>query len=204
MKYQGDLIFSKNLSFIPVDLRYGPDGGMYVCDWYNPIKGHAQYSLRDKRRDRIAGRIFRILPKWAKPQKAPRFHGASISELLEILKRPEYRYRYWAKRELREKDPVELRAALDKWVANLDSADSRYRHTNSKLCGLIAISNLLTTSYLRNFLPVTIIMRAPLLPNNCAISLPDYREKRVPNCFVRLRMTRMVLCAWKLLLPRAM
>ena len=71
--YQGDLIFSKNLSFIPVDLRYGPDGGMYVCDWYNPIKGHAQYSLRDKRRDRIAGRIFRILPKGAKPQKAPAF-----------------------------------------------------------------------------------------------------------------------------------
>ncbi len=143
--YQGDLIFSKNLSFIPVDLRYGPDGGMYVCDWYNPIKGHAQYSLRDKRRDRIAGRIFRILPKGAKPQKAPRFHGASISELLEILKRPEYRYRYWAKRELREKDPVELRAALDKWVANLDSADSRYRH--HQLEALWAYRNIKSANY---------------------------------------------------------
>ncbi len=126
--YQGDLVFSKNLSFIPVDLRYGPDGGMYVCDWYNPIKGHAQYSLRDKRRDRIAGRIFRILPKGAKPQQMPKIHGASITELLDILKRPEYRYRYWAKRELREKQPKALRAALDKWVAALDPADPHYRH----------------------------------------------------------------------------
>ena len=48
-EYVGDIIFSTNLSFIPVDLRYGPRGAMYVCDWYNPIKGHAQYSLRDER-----------------------------------------------------------------------------------------------------------------------------------------------------------
>ncbi len=43
-EYVSDLIFSRNLSFIPVDLGYGPRGAMYVCDWYNPIKGHAHYS----------------------------------------------------------------------------------------------------------------------------------------------------------------
>ena len=32
-EYQFDIIFSRNLSFIPVDLRYGPRGAMYVCDW---------------------------------------------------------------------------------------------------------------------------------------------------------------------------
>ena len=31
-EYVSDLIFSTNLSFIPVDLRYGPRGAMYVCD----------------------------------------------------------------------------------------------------------------------------------------------------------------------------
>ena len=60
---------------------------MYVCDWYNPIKGHAQYSLRDDRRDRISGRIFRIMPKGSKPQKMPQIADASIVELLDILKR---------------------------------------------------------------------------------------------------------------------
>ena len=67
----GDIIFSTNLSFIPVDLRYGPRGAMYVCDWYNPIKGHAQYSLRDERRDRKSGRIWRILPKEPSSPRRP-------------------------------------------------------------------------------------------------------------------------------------
>ena len=40
-EYVGDIIFSTNLSFVPVDLRYGPRGAMYVCDWYNPIKARA-------------------------------------------------------------------------------------------------------------------------------------------------------------------
>ncbi|MBL63125.1 MAG: hypothetical protein CMI30_06900 [Opitutae bacterium] len=127
-KYVSDIIFSTNLSFIPVDLRYGPRGGMYVCDWYNPVKGHAQYSLRDERRDRKSGRIWRIFPKGAKPQDPPKIAGASIAELLEILKRREYRYRYWAKRELRERKPAEVKAALDKWVAKLDPKDERFRH----------------------------------------------------------------------------
>jgi len=127
-EYVSDIIFSSNLSFIPVDLRYGPEGGMYVCDWYNPVKGHAQYSLRDERRDRKSGRIWRIFPKGAKPLQAPKISGASLNDLLEILKRREYRYRYWAKRELREMDPAKVRKALDQWVRNLDPKDPRFRH----------------------------------------------------------------------------
>ena len=50
-EYVSDLIFSKNLSFIPVDIRFAPRGALYVCDWYNPVKGHAQYSLRDAMTD---------------------------------------------------------------------------------------------------------------------------------------------------------
>ncbi len=127
-KYQGDLIFSENLSFIPVDLRYGPRGAMYVCDWYNPVKGHAQYSLRDPRRDRKSGRIWRITPKNASLQDPPVIAGAGIEALLDILKRPEYRYRYWAKRELRAREGKQVVAMLDAWVKGLDPSDVRHRH----------------------------------------------------------------------------
>lgn len=127
-EYVSDVIFSSNLSFIPVDLRFGPRGAMYVCDWYNPVKGHAQYSLRDDRRDRHSGRIWRITTKGKPLQDPPKFAGASVEELLDIQKRREYRYRYWAKRELRERDPEAVKAALDKWVANLDPSDERFRH----------------------------------------------------------------------------
>lgn len=128
-EYVSDLIFSENLSFIPVDLKYGPRGAMYVCDWYNPVKGHAQYSLRDPRRDRKSGRIWRIVPKGAELQDPPKIADASLGQLLDNLKSREYRYRYWTKRELRDThDAAAVEKSLDKWVATLDSKDTRYRH----------------------------------------------------------------------------
>lgn len=127
-EYVSDLLFSTNLSFIPVDIRYGPRGAMYVCDWYNPVKGHAQYSLRDERRDRHSGRIWRITAKGKPLTDPPKIAGASIEELLEIHKRPEYRYRYWAKRELRERNADDVEKALGRWVASLDPNDARFRH----------------------------------------------------------------------------
>ncbi|MEC9349416.1 MAG: PVC-type heme-binding CxxCH protein, partial [Planctomycetota bacterium] len=90
-EYVSDIIFSSNLSFIPVDIRFGPRGAMYVADWYNPVKGHAQYSLRDERRDRHSGRIWRITAKGKKLQDPPKIHGASVAGLVKILERPEYR-----------------------------------------------------------------------------------------------------------------
>ncbi|MEO6740191.1 MAG: PVC-type heme-binding CxxCH protein [Chthoniobacteraceae bacterium] len=127
-KFVSDLIFSENLSFIPTDVRFGPRGDLYVCDWYNPVKGHAQYSLRDPRRDRKSGRIWRIVPKGATLQEPPPIASAPIPALLENLKRPEYRYRYWTRRELRERDPAEVAAALDQWTPALDKNDPRFRH----------------------------------------------------------------------------
>ena len=127
-EYVSDLIFSSNLSFIPVDIRFGPRGAMYVCDWYNPVKGHAQYSLRDERRDRHSGRIWRITQKGKPLQQPPPIADASIETLLDQLKRPEGRIRYWIRRELRERDSVQVKRALDHWVSQLSPSDSRYRH----------------------------------------------------------------------------
>lgn len=127
-EYVSDLIFSKNLSFIPVDLRFGPRGAMYICDWYNPVKGHAQYSLRDERRDRHSGRIWRITTKGHPVQPQPQIADAEIPALLDLLKRPEYRIRYLAKRELRDRDSTEVRQVLDQWLSALDASDPRFRH----------------------------------------------------------------------------
>lgn len=127
-EYVSDLIFSRNLSFIPVDIGYGPRGALYICDWYNPIKGHAQYSLRDERRDRHSGRIWRVTAKGLDLQEPPRIHDASIPALLDLLKRPEYRIRYWAKRELRDRDPQLVEPEVTQWLAKLGRDDPRFRH----------------------------------------------------------------------------
>lgn len=127
-EYVGDLIFSKDLSFIPVDLQWGPRGALYVCDWYNPVKGHAQYSLRDERRDRSSGRIWRVTARDHQLTDPPRIHDATINELFELLRRPESNIRLWAKRELRERDRTEVLSALERWVGELSEEDPRYRH----------------------------------------------------------------------------
>ncbi|MDO8544234.1 MAG: GDSL-type esterase/lipase family protein [Opitutaceae bacterium] len=127
-RYVTDMIFSTNLSFIPVDVKFGPRGDLYICDWYNPIKGHMQYSLRDERRDRRSGRIWRLVPKGAPLPAAPVFSGASITTLLDLLKAAPYRHRDLAKRELAGRDRAEVARALTAWVAALDPKDPRFRH----------------------------------------------------------------------------
>jgi lysophospholipase L1-like esterase/plastocyanin len=126
--YLGDLVFATNLSFIPVDVRFGPRGDLYVCDWYNPVKGHAQYSLRDSRRDRESGRIWRIVPKGFRPQEPPRIAGEAVPALLELLKRPESRVRYWVRRELRERDGEAVERDVAAWLAGLDPREERFDH----------------------------------------------------------------------------
>lgn len=127
-EYVGDLLFSTNLSFIPVDLQFGPRGDLYVCDWYNPVKGHAQYSLRDERRDRHSGRIWRITARGLPLSDAAPVASASIPDLLELIKRPESALRYRVRRELRERDRSDVLRELDNWVAALDVRDLRHRH----------------------------------------------------------------------------
>ncbi|HEY3915547.1 MAG TPA: PVC-type heme-binding CxxCH protein [Verrucomicrobiae bacterium] len=55
-----DVLRTTNESFRPVDLKFGPDGALYVADWCNPIINHGEVDFRDPRRDHEHGRIWRI------------------------------------------------------------------------------------------------------------------------------------------------
>ena len=57
------LLQSSDTNFRPVALRFGPDGALYITDWFNPLVGHMRYSLRDARRDKTHGRIWRVTAK---------------------------------------------------------------------------------------------------------------------------------------------
>ena len=84
-------------------LQFGPDGALYVVDWFNPLIGHMQHSLRDPNRDHTHGRIWRITYPRRPLVDRPKIAGATVPELLELLKSYEDRTRYRARRELRER-----------------------------------------------------------------------------------------------------
>lgn len=55
-----DFVVSSDPWFRPVDLQIGPDGALYVADFYNRIIGHYEVDLNHPGRDRHRGRIWKI------------------------------------------------------------------------------------------------------------------------------------------------
>jgi glucose/arabinose dehydrogenase len=120
------LVQAADTNFRPVDLEFGPDGALYLVDWFNPLIGHMQHSLRDPKRDTNHGRVWRI--HYTKnPLVAPaKIAGEPIPALLELLKVYEDRTRYRARIELRERKSEEVLAELKKWTAGLDKQEPNY------------------------------------------------------------------------------
>jgi putative heme-binding domain-containing protein len=111
-----NLIETKNNVFRPIEVRCGPDGALYVADWYNPIIGHYQASYRHPDRDKSHGRVWRVTHRGRPLVKPAVLAGAEITALLEHLDSPERWEHYQAKRLLWERPPAEVAAALDAWL----------------------------------------------------------------------------------------
>ena len=123
-----DLVVSEDRNFRPVDMEFAPDGSLYLIDWHNILIGHMQHNARDPLRDHSHGRVYRITYP-SRPLVVPaKVAGASIDELLDNLKLPEYRTRYRTRRELRGRNVSQVLAKLTKWTAGLDKNDPRYEH----------------------------------------------------------------------------
>lgn len=56
-KQETELIKTPHVAFRPIDVKMGPDGCIYIADWYNPIIQHGEVDFRDERRDHTHGRI---------------------------------------------------------------------------------------------------------------------------------------------------
>lgn len=127
-RHRQDIVTSGDRNFRPVDMEFAPDGSLYLVDWHNILIGHMQHNARDPLRDHVHGRIYRITYPSRPLVKPANIAGASIGELLENLKLPEYRTRYRTRRELRGRKASEVIPQLKSWVANLNIEDPGYDH----------------------------------------------------------------------------
>lgn len=120
------LLKSADPNFRPVDLKFGPDGALYVVDWYNPIINHGERALRDPNRDHVHGRIWRISYQHKPTLKPIDLTEMSLDGVLDYLKAYEDRVRYRVRTLLRQKDAKDVIPAVEKWVYSLDKKDPLY------------------------------------------------------------------------------
>jgi putative membrane-bound dehydrogenase-like protein len=80
-----DFIQSSDEMFRPVAIKIGPDGCLYIVDWYNKIISHNEVPRNHPERDKKRGRIWRVKHRDQKPFPVPDFAKLSGDELIAKL-----------------------------------------------------------------------------------------------------------------------
>jgi putative membrane-bound dehydrogenase-like protein len=113
-KHGGDLLVANDSWFRPVDCLLGPDGSVYVADWYDKRAAHLDPI---DNWDKTNGRVYRIEYQGTKQPEPFDLRRKTSAELVELLKHPNKWWRNEARRLLVERqdpDTVEpLRRLID-------------------------------------------------------------------------------------------
>ncbi len=99
-------ISSKDSWFRPVMVTEGPDGNLYIADWYDKQVNH--YRNHEGQIDRAMGRVYRVRAKGSAPGKASDLAAATDGDLLGVLASTTRWRRMTALRLLAERRPTEI------------------------------------------------------------------------------------------------
>ena len=125
-RHRQDLIVSDDKNFRPVDLAFAPDGSSTLR--LDNSSRHYAAQRKGPVCDPLPRRIYRVTYPSRPLVKPASIAGASINQLLDNLKLPEYRTRYRSRRELRGRKVAEVELALTTWKPALDKNDPKYDH----------------------------------------------------------------------------
>ena len=127
-KHLPDLLKSKDDWFRPVNIEFGPDGCLYVADWYNKIVSHNELPTTHPDRDKSHGRIWRIRHKSQKARSIPNLYKTANKDLIKNLQSPSL----WEKRsaafQIQDRQAKELAPALTQLLINADTQKTTRIH----------------------------------------------------------------------------
>jgi putative heme-binding domain-containing protein len=112
-----DVLRSGSVHFRPIDIKFGPDGALYIADWSNPIIQHGEVDFRDERRDHVHGRIWRVTIKDRPLVKKTDLTYVDNTALLAKLTSPNGYEREKTRRVLKERGAGSVLPDLEKWAA---------------------------------------------------------------------------------------
>jgi putative membrane-bound dehydrogenase-like protein len=122
-KPRPDFLSANDAWFMPVSQKVGPDGCLYILDWYDRYHCYQDANRDPAGIDRERGRLYRIRYKGTPPAGKFDLAKESDEELVKRLGSANVFYRERAQRLLSERGSPEVKATLEKVV--LDGKASR-------------------------------------------------------------------------------
>ena len=121
-----DLLTANDAWFMPVAQKVGPDGCLYVLDWYDRYHCYQDANRDPQGIDRLKGRLYRV--RYGDSPRAPKYDLAreSDEQLIRRLASPNIYFRESAQRLLTERNTPSARDRLERLVRD-ESAPRKAR-----------------------------------------------------------------------------
>jgi hypothetical protein len=120
-KAEADFLSANDVWFMPVAQKVGPDGCLYILDWYDQYHCYQDANRDPEGIDRLKGRLYRV--RYGEAPRAPRIDLANERDekLIERLASPNIFFREKAQRILSERSHAELRERLQHLVLDFSA-----------------------------------------------------------------------------------
>ncbi|WP_406695282.1 PVC-type heme-binding CxxCH protein [Singulisphaera sp. Ch08] len=134
-----DFLSANDAWFMPVSQKTGPDGCLYILDWYDRYHCYQDARRDPEGIDRLKGRLYRV--RYENNPRAPRIDLAQETDdqLIERLKSPNVYYRDIAQRLLIERAHPSAQPALQRLVLDNELPRKSRMHALWSLVGTGAL-----------------------------------------------------------------
>ena len=195
-KHLPDFLTSTDDWFRPVNIEFGPDGCLYIADWYDKIISHNEVSTSHPDRDKARGRIWRVRYKGNAARDIPDLYQAKSEDLVTHLSAPSIWQKRSALHQITERKLKQLAPALVELARDEAATEVTRIHALWALEGLghydAALMNSLLDGKFSDLRREAVRSLANLAPNLDAFNKALALRIEDPNPMVRSQVLRII------------